>query len=74
MTMMHYDNYDGEYGCDLISIKLYHPFPWGSRVPCSILSQLYDEYDNDNDVDLLYDDDDDVNVNNDYACGRNFGS
>ena len=33
-----------------------------------------DEYDDDNDVDLLYDDDDDVDVNDDYACGSNFGS
>ena len=28
----------------------------------------------DNDIDLLYDDDDDVDVKDDYACGRNFGS
>ena len=33
-----------------------------------------DEYENDNDVDLLYGDDDDVDVNNDYACGSTFGS
>ena len=33
-----------------------------------------DEYNDDNDVDLLYDDDDDLDVNNDYAFGRTFGS
>ena len=33
-----------------------------------------DDYDDDNDVDLLYDDDDDVDVNDDYACGSTFGS
>ena len=33
-----------------------------------------DDYEDNNDVDLLYDDDDDVDVNNDYAHGRNFGS
>ena len=40
MMMMHYDNYDGAYGYDLISIRLYNPFLWGSRAPCSLLSQL----------------------------------
>ena len=30
-----------------------------------------DDYDDDNDVDLLYDD---VDVNDDYACGITFGS
>ena len=34
-----------------------------------------DDYNDDNDVDLLYDDDDDdVDVNDDYACGIIFGS
>ena len=49
--------------------------------PCSLLSQLYwwlhdDDCDDHNDVDLLYDDDDDVDVdvNDNYACGINFGS
>ena len=32
-----------------------------------------DDYDDDNYVDLLYDDDDDVD-NDDYACGSTFGS
>ena len=41
MTMMHYNNYDGTYGYDSISIRLYHPFLWGSMAPCSLLSQLY---------------------------------
>ena len=41
MTMMHWDNYDGAYGYDFTSIRLYIPFLWGSRVPCSLLSQLY---------------------------------
>ena len=33
-----------------------------------------DDYDDDNDVDLLYDDDDDVDVNDDYVYGITFGS
>ena len=34
-----------------------------------------DDYDKDNDVDLLYDDDDDnVDANDDNACGSTFGS
>ena len=35
-----------------------------------------DDYDENNDVDLLYDDDDDVDVvvNDDYSCGITFGS
>ena len=35
-----------------------------------------DDYDEENDGDLLYDDDDDVevDVNDDYACGITFGS
>ena len=33
-----------------------------------------DYYDYHNDVDLLYDDDDNVDVNGDYACGITFGS
>ena len=33
-----------------------------------------DDYDDDNDVDLLYDVDGDVDVNDDYACGSTFGS
>ena len=35
-----------------------------------------DDYNFDNDVDLLYDDDDDVDVdvNDDYACNITFGS
>ena len=74
MTMMRYDNYDGAYGYDLISIRLYHPFFWGSM----LLSCYYHNYiDHDyNDVDLLYGDDDDVDVdfNDDYACGSTFGS
>ena len=75
MMMMHYDNYDGVYGYDLISIRLYHPFLWGSRVPFLVLLHyIDDEYNDDKDVDLLYDDDDDVDVNDDYACGSTFGS
>ena len=85
MTTIHYNNYDGAYGYDLISIRLYHQFFWGSMATCSLLSQLYwydlaDDYANGNDVDLLYDDDDDVDVdvdadvNDDYACGVTFGS
>ena len=74
MTMIDYNNYDGAYGYDLINIRLYHPFLWGSMAPWSLLSQLYikDNYVDDNDVDLLYDDDDDVDVNDDYACGITF--
>ena len=29
------------YGYDLIRIRLYHPFLWGSRAPCSLLLQFY---------------------------------
>ena len=77
MTMMYYNNYDGAYGYDLISIRLYHPFFSGSM----LLDRYYhnyidDYYDDENDVDLLYDDDDDVDVDfsDDYACGSTFGS
>ena len=43
------------------------------------LAQYYrnyidDEYDDNNDVDLLYDVDGDVDVNDYYACGRTFVS
>ena len=41
---------------------------------CYYRNYIDDDYDDDNDVDLLYDDDDDVDVNNDYACGITFGS
>ena len=41
---------------------------------CIIAIIKDDEYNDDNDVDLLYDDDDDVDVNDDYACGITFGS
>ena len=77
VMMMHYNNYDGPYGYDLISIRLYHPFFWGSMAPFSLLSQyIDDDYNFDNDVDLLYDGDDyvDVDVNDDYACSSTFGS
>ena len=79
MTMMHYDNYDGEYGYDLIIIRLYYPFLWGNRAPSHyyhnfIDDDIDDDYDDDNYVDLLYDDDDDVDVNDDYARGSTFGS
>ena len=33
-----------------------------------------DDYNDANDVNLLYDDDDDVDFNDDYACGSTFGS
>ena len=77
MMMMHYGNYDGAYGYDLISLRLYHPLFWGSM----LLAHYYrnyidDDYEDDNDVDLLYDGDDEVDVdfNDDYACGSTFGS
>ena len=38
------------------------------------IDDIDDDYDDDNDVDLLYDDDDDADVNDDYACGITFGS
>ena len=41
MAMTHCGNYDGLYGYDLISVRLYHPLLWGSKVTCSLLSQLY---------------------------------
>ena len=47
MTMMHYNNYEGEYGYDLISIRLYHPFFQGSM----LLDHYYRNY-----IDVDYDD------------------
>ena len=41
MMIMHYNNYDGAYGYDLMSIILYNPLLWGGMDPCSLLSQLY---------------------------------
>ena len=78
MEMMYYDNYDGANGYDLMSIRLYHPFFWGSMLlSCYYRNYIDEDYDDDNDVDLVYDDDDDnvdVDVNDDYACRITFGS
>ena len=51
------------YSCEVVGIlaHYYHNY-------------INNDYDNDNDVDLLYDDGDDVDVNDDYACGITFGS
>ena len=74
MMMMHYDNYDGAYGYCLISII----FIIHSCEVVGLLAHYYhnyidDDYNDDNDVDLLYDDDDDVDANDYYACGSTFG-
>ena len=68
--MMHYNNYDGAYGYDLISI---HSCEVVGFLAHYYRNYINDDYDNDNDVDLLYDDDDDLDVNDDYACGFTFG-
>ena len=75
MMMMHYDKYDGLYGYDLIRIRIYHPFLWGSRAPFSLLLQLYwwwlwqRQW-----CQFIVWWDDNVASNDDYACGITFAS